>query len=70
MVNLENDRFAVLGTVHIRARILVQVTIYRTLRIGQDRHHDQCEAYDISCPVPSIPLLCLRLCGNLVNTII
>ena len=32
----------------IRARILVQVTIYRRLRIGRDGHLDQSEAYDIS----------------------
>ena len=31
-----------------RARILVQVTIYRRLLIGQDGHLDQSEAYDIS----------------------
>ena len=30
-------------------RILVQVTIYRRLRIGRDGHLDQCEAYDICC---------------------
>ena len=30
------------------ARILVQVTIYRRLLIGQDGHLDQSEAYDIS----------------------
>ena len=29
-------------------RILVQVTIYRRLRIGRDCHLDQSEAYDIS----------------------
>ena len=29
-------------------RILVQVTIYRKLRIGRDGHLDQSEAYDIS----------------------
>ena len=28
--------------------ILVQVTIYRRLRIGRDGHLDQSEAYDIS----------------------
>ena len=32
----------------IRARILVQVTIYRRLLIGRDGHLDQPEAYDIS----------------------
>ena len=32
----------------IWARILVQVTIYRRLRIGRDGHLDQSEAYDIS----------------------
>ena len=31
-----------------KARILVQVTIYRRLRIGRDGHLDQSEAYDIS----------------------
>ena len=31
-----------------RARILVQVTIYRKLLIGRDGHLDQSEAYDIS----------------------
>ena len=31
-----------------RARIFVQVTIYRRLRIGRDGHLDQSEAYDIS----------------------
>ena len=29
-------------------RILVQVTIYRSFRIGRDGHLDQSEAYDIS----------------------
>ena len=45
----------VLATLHAhrvsrvtRARILVQVTIYRRLLIGQDDHLDQSEAYDIS----------------------
>ena len=32
----------------LRARILVQVTIYRRLLIGRDGHLDQSEAYDIS----------------------
>ena len=31
-----------------QARILVQVTIYRRLRIGRDGHLDQSEAYEIS----------------------
>ena len=31
-----------------RLRILVHITIYRTLRIGRDGHHDQSEAWDIS----------------------
>ena len=31
-----------------RARILVQVTIYRRLLIGRDGHLDQSEVYDIS----------------------
>ena len=30
------------------ARIVVQVTVYRRLRIGRDGHLDQSEAYDIS----------------------
>ena len=30
------------------ARILVQVTIYRRLRIGRDGHLDQSKAYDIA----------------------
>ena len=34
--------------IHIRARILVQVTIYRRPLIGRDGHPDQSEAYDIS----------------------
>ena len=32
----------------VRARILVQVTIYLRLPIGRDGHLDQSEAYDIS----------------------
>ena len=32
----------------LRVRILVQVTIYRTLRIGRDGNLDQSDAYDIS----------------------
>ena len=35
-------------TLGLRAHILVQVTIYRRLRIGRDGHLDQSEAYDIS----------------------
>ena len=35
------------GPLQIRARILVQVTIYRRLLIGRDGHLDQSEAYDI-----------------------
>ena len=31
-----------------KARILVQVTIYRRLLIGRDGHLDRSEAYDIS----------------------
>ena len=34
--------------VDVRARILIQVTIYRRLLIGRDGHLDQSEAYDIS----------------------
>ena len=33
---------------YTRACILVQVTIYRRLRLGRDDHLDQSEAYDIS----------------------
>ena len=33
---------------HNRARIIVQVTIYRRLRIGRDGYLDQSEACDIS----------------------
>ena len=36
--------------IYFRARILVQVTIYRRLLIGRDGHLDQSEAYDISAP--------------------
>ena len=36
------------GLFEFRARILVQVTIYRRLLIGRDGHLDQSEAYDIS----------------------
>ena len=32
----------------VRARILVQATIYRRFRIGRDSHLDQSGAYDIS----------------------
>ena len=32
----------------VRARILVQVTMYRWFLIGRDGHLDQSEAYDIS----------------------
>ena len=35
---------------HPRARILVQVTIYRRLLIGRDGHLDQSDAYDIQHP--------------------
>ena len=35
------------AAVGLWARILVQVTIYRRLRIGRDGHLDQSEAYDI-----------------------
>ena len=35
-------------TTQVWSRILVQVTIYRSLLIGQDSHLDQSEAYDIS----------------------
>ena len=37
-----------LNCLRIRARFLVQVTIYRRLRIVRDDHLDQSEAYDIS----------------------
>ena len=33
---------------HFRVRNLVQVAIYRRLRIGRDGNLDQSEAYDIS----------------------
>ena len=33
---------------HSRAHILIQVTLYRRLRIGRDGHLDQSEAYDMS----------------------
>ena len=33
------------STTDVRARILVQVTIYRRLLIGRDDHLDQSEAY-------------------------
>ena len=36
------------STLHVKARILVQATIYRRLLIGRDGHLDQPEAYDIS----------------------
>ena len=39
------QHFAIIS---LRADILVQVTIYRRLRIGQDGNPDQSEAYDIS----------------------
>ena len=35
------------GSVTPWVRILVQVTIYRRLRISRDGHLDQSEAYDI-----------------------
>ena len=35
-------------TVLYSSRILVQVTIYRRLRIGRDGHLDQSEAHDLS----------------------
>ena len=44
-----NDIVVKLATyLTIRGRILVQVTIYRRLRIGRDGHLDQSEAYDVS----------------------
>ena len=36
------------GVKHDWAYIIVQVTIYRRVRIGRDGHLDQSEAYDIS----------------------
>ena len=36
-----------------RARILVQVTIFRRFLIGRDGHLDQSEAYDVSFEVNS-----------------
>ena len=43
-----NKICSLMANIQIRARILVQVTIYRRLRIGRDGHLDQSEAYDIS----------------------
>ena len=43
-----------------RARILVQVTIYRRLLIGRDGHLDQSEAYDISSLVREYGPRCLK----------
>ena len=40
--------FTVRGSTSDMVCILVQVTIYRRLRIGRDDQLDQCEAYDIS----------------------
>ena len=36
------------GSLPNRARIFVQVTIYRRILIGRDGHLDQSEPYDIS----------------------
>ena len=43
-----NHIHLLVGYYIVRARILVQVTIYRRLLIGRDGHLDQSEAYDIS----------------------
>ena len=50
VVCLIHDDWNTIFTTQIndRARILVQVTIYRRLLIGRDGHLDQSEAYDIS----------------------
>ena len=52
MANISNHGFLQgIGPIeikHPRARILVQVTIYRRLLIGRDGYLDQSEAYDIS----------------------
>ena len=40
--------FENLYTIRICASILVQVTIFRKLRIGRDGHLGQSEAYEIS----------------------
>ena len=45
---MQNVAMAGETCLEIRARILVQVTIYRRLLIGRDGHLDQSEAYDIS----------------------
>ena len=42
------DSHGITNYVVPRARILVQVTIYRRLLIGRDGHFDQSDAYDIS----------------------
>ena len=46
--SLDKRSFRILSGIGSWARILVQVTIYRRLLIGQDGHLDQSEAYDIS----------------------
>ena len=43
-----NSSSSVVDWFCLRARILIQVTIYRRLLIGRDGHLDQSEAYDIS----------------------
>ena len=45
-VDIEQPEY-VTELMHVWARILVQVTIYRRLRIGRDDHLDQSEAYTI-----------------------
>ena len=46
--HIRGDRSPLRYMVMLMPRILVQVTIYRRLRIGRDGHLDQSEAYDIS----------------------
>ena len=43
----DNIGMIITGDLQIRARILLQVTIYRRLLIGRDVHLDQSKAYDI-----------------------
>ena len=47
--HLDTKRSPINQLLRIRARILVQVTVYRRLLIGLDDHLDQSEVYDILC---------------------
>ena len=49
---------------HTVIRILVQVTIYRRLRIGRDGHLDQSEAYDIYVAMVILIEKCFFFCNN------